>query len=242
MSGRRSAIWASNIRWRWITHYTIWNAYNNQYWPAHYLIDAQGHIRDQHFGEGAYDETERMIQTLLREAHQGMPGMGEGLVQVAGSGVTAAPSDAKSSPETYLGYARQQNLVSPEAIKNDAIAHYSTPHVLEPDQWALSGNWLISAEAAVVQDAGGTISYRFRGRDLNLVLGSAGGRPLRFRVTLDGAVPGKDHGSDIDSRGNGVIREQRLYQLIRQRGKIGTHTFRIEFPDAGAQAFAFTFG
>ncbi len=222
--------------------YLIWKAYNNQYWPAHYLVDAQGHIRDQHFGEGAYAETERMIQSLLKEAHQDMPGMGEGLVQVAGSGVTAAPSYTESSPETYLGYARQQNLVSPEAINKDAIAHFSTPRVLELDQWALSGNWLISAEAAVVQDAGGTISYRFRGRDLNLVLGSAGGKPLRFRVTLDGAEPGTDHGSDIDAQGNGVIREQRLYQLIRQRGKIGTHTFRIEFPDAGTRAFAFTFG
>ncbi len=222
--------------------YLIWKAYNNQYWPAHYLVDARGRIRDQHFGEGAYAETERMIQSLLKEAHQGMPGMAEGLVQVVGSGVTAAPSDTERSPETYLGYARQQNLVSPEAIKEDAIARFSTPRVLEPNQWALSGNWLISAEAAAVQASGGTIRYRFRGRDLNLVLGSPGGKPLRFRITLDGAAPGADHGSDIDAQGNGVIREQRLYQLIRQRGKIGVHTFRIEFLDAGAKAFAFTFG
>ena len=222
--------------------YLIWKAYNNQYWPAHYLIDAQGRIRDQHFGEGAYAETERMIQSLLKEAHQGMSGMGEGLVQVAGAGVTAAPSVIDSSPETYLGYARQRNLVSTEAIKQDIDAYYTTPRALEPDQWGLSGKWLISAEAAVVQDAGGTISYRFRGRDLNLVLGSPGGKPLHFRVTLDGADPGADHGSDIDAQGNGVIREQRLYQLIRQTGKIGVRTFRIEFLDGGAKAFAFTFG
>lgn len=222
--------------------YAIWNAYNNQYWPAHYLIDAQGRIRDQHFGEGAYDETERMIQTLLKEAHQGALAMNEGLVQVAGQGATAAAMDTERSPETYAGYARQQNLVSPEAVKRDVAAHYSTPHVLKPNQWALSGKWRISAEAAAVQSSGGAISYRFQGRDLHLVLGTLHGKPARFRVTLDGGAPGADHGTDIDAQGNGVVREQRLYQLIRQSGKIGVHTFRIEFLDAGAQAFAFTFG
>lgn len=222
--------------------YAIWNAYNNQYWPAHYLIDAQGRIRDQHFGEGAYDETERMIQTLLKEAHLGALAMNEGLVQVAGSGATAAAADTRRSPETYVGYARQQNLVSSEAVKRDVAAHYSTPHVLKPNQWALSGKWRISAEAAVVQSSGGAISYRFQGRDLHLVLGTLHGKPVRFRVTLDGGAPGADHGTDIDAQGNGMVREQRLYQLIRQSGKIGVHTFRIEFLDAGAEAFAFTFG
>jgi len=222
--------------------YTIWNAYNNQYWPAHYLIDAQGHIRDQHFGEGAYDETERMIQTLLKEAHLGALTMNEGLVQVAGQGATAAAMNTKRSPETYVGYARQQNLVSPEPVKRDGAAHYSAPHVLKPDQWALSGKWRLSAESAAVQASGGAISYRFQGRDLHLVLGTLNGKRVRFRVTLDGGAPGADHGTDIDAQGNGVIREQRLYQLIRQSGKIGVHTFRIEFLDPGAEAFAFTFG
>jgi cytochrome c biogenesis protein CcdA/thiol-disulfide isomerase/thioredoxin len=222
--------------------FAIWNAYQNQYWPAHYLIDAQGRIRDQHFGEGAYQETEQMIQTLLREAHQGVLAMNEGLVQVAASGATAAAADMERSPETYLGYARQQNLVSPEAIKRDAASHYSAPHALKLNQWGLSGTWLVSAEAAAVQASGGTISYRFQGRDLHLVLGTLNGKPVRFRVTLDGAAPGADHGADIDAQGNGVIREQRLYQLVRQRGKIAVHTFRIEFLDADAEAFAFTFG
>lgn len=221
--------------------YAIWKAYDNQYWPAHYLIDAQGRIREQHFGEGAYSETERMIQTLLKEAHPGALGV-DGLVQVAGSGATAAAADRQRSPETYVGYARQQNLVSPEAIQQDVAAHYSSPRVLKPDQWALSGKWKVSAESAAVQAAGAAISYRFQGRDLHLVLGTSNGKPVRFRVRLDGAAPGADHGSDIDAQGNGVIREQRLYQLIRQSGKITDHTFRIEFPDAGAQAFAFTFG
>jgi len=222
--------------------FAIWNAYKNQYWPAHYLIDAQGRIRHQHFGEGAYRETEQMIQTLLKEAHQGVLAMGDGLVQVEGSGATAAATDMEHSPETYLGYARQQNLVSPEAIKRDVAARYSAPRVLKPNQWALSGKWRVSAESAAVLASGGAISYRFQGRDLHLVLGTPNGKPVRFRVTLDGAAPAADHGADIDAQGNGVIREQRLYQLIRQSGKITVHTFRIEFLDADAEAFAFTFG
>ena len=222
--------------------YTIWNAYQNQYWPAHYLIDANGKIRHQHFGEGAYRETEQMIQMLLKEAHQGVLATVNELVQVAGSGATAAAAQSERSPETYLGYARQRNLVSPEAIQQDVAVQYSTPHTLEPDQWALSGQWQLSAEAAALQSSGGAISYRFLGRDLHLVLGSDNGKPVRFKVTLDGVAPGPDHGVDIDAQGNGVIREQRLYQLIRQNGKTGARTFRIEFPDAGAEAFAFTFG
>jgi hypothetical protein len=168
--------------------------------------------------------------------------MDDELVQVAGSGATAAPSASARSPETYLGYARQENLSSPEAISKDAAANYSAPGTLDMNHWALSGKWLVTAESSALQDAGGAISYRFLGRDLHLVLGSRSGKPVRFKVTLDGAAPGADHGADIDAEGNGVIREQRLYQLIRQSGEIGAHTFRIEFPDAGAEAFAFTFG
>lgn len=221
--------------------YVIWNAYQNQYWPAHYLVDMNGKIRHQHFGEGAYQETELMIQTLLKEAHQGKLAV-SGLVDAQGSGATAAAADTARSPETYLGYARQQNLVSPEAIRKDTAAQYSTPRVLKLNQWALNGRWQLSAEAAVLHQPGGAISYHFQGRDLHLVLGSHSGKPIRFKVTLDGAAPGKDHGVDIDASGNGVIREQRLYQLIRQGGKITSRIFRIEFLDADAAAFAFTFG
>lgn len=222
--------------------YAIWNAYKNEYWPAHYLIDANGKIRHQHFGEGAYQETEQMIQALLREAHQGVLAMGDELVQVAGTGASAAAAAMERSPETYLGYARQQNLVSPEAIRQDVAAQYSAPPALKLNQWALQGKWLVSEQSAATPATGGAISYRFQGRDLHLVLGSRNGKPVRFRVTLDGAAPGADHGTDIDAQGNGVIREQRLYQLIRQSGKIENRTFRIEFLDAGAEAFAFTFG
>ena len=222
--------------------YAIWNAFHNKYWPAHYLFDANGKLRHQHFGEGAYGETERMIRSLLEEAHHGKLAMNDELVQVAGTGSTAAAADTERSPETYVGYARQQNLASPEPVQQDVAAQYSAPRKLETSHWALSGNWLVSAESAAVQTPGAAISYRFQGRDLHLVLGSPGDQPVRFRVTLDGKAPGANHGTDIDAQGNGIIREQRLYQLIRQSGKIGVHTFRIEFMDEGAKAFAFTFG
>jgi cytochrome c biogenesis protein CcdA/thiol-disulfide isomerase/thioredoxin len=222
--------------------YTIWNAFKNDAWPAHYLIDAQGMIRQQHFGEGAYEETEQMIQLLLKEAHHEEKYKSEGFVHVTGTGTTAAATDMERSPETYLGYGRQQNFASPEAIKQDTAAQYSSPGALKTDQWSLSGNWIISTEKIVSQAAGGTISFRFQGRDLHLVLGSQNHKPVRFKVTLDGIPPGADHGTDIDSHGNGVISEQRLYQLIRKRGKNSMHTFSITFSDAGAEAFAFTFG
>ena len=224
--------------------FAIWNAYKNQYWPAHYLIDAQGKIRHQHFGEGAYQETEQMIQTLLKETHQGVLATGDELVQVAGSGATAATTadDARRSPETYLGYARQQNLASPETIKKDVTGTYSTPKLLALNHWGLSGAWKVGKQSAQLQTAGGAISYHFHGRDLHLVLGSPSSKPLRFRVTLDGAAPGANHGVDIDASGNGNIKEQRLYQLIRQSDDTREHTFKIEFLDAEAEAFAFTFG
>lgn len=222
--------------------YAIWNAFSNQYWPAHYLYDANGKLREQHFGEGNYAETERMIQALLHEAHPEVQMAEAAPVQIAASGATAADSGSDRSPETYVGYGRLQNLVSPEPLQHDRTARYSTPRALLPDQWALGGDWQVNEESASVQAAGGSISYRFRGRDLHLVLGTPDGKPVRFRVTLDGHAPAADHGTDIDAQGNGVVREQRLYQLIRQSGSPGVHTFRIEFLDAGTQAFAFTFG
>ena len=222
--------------------YSIWNAYSNKYWPAHYLIDAHGKMRHQHFGEGAYQETEQMIQTLLKESHQGILATGDQLVQVAGTGATASATDLEHSPETYLGFARQRNFASPEAIKQDIAGQYTVPSSFKLNQWGLTGQWRISAESAQLQNAGGSISFRFFGRDLHLVLGSRNSEPVRFKVTLDGLVPGADHGSDIDAQGNGVVKQQRLYQLIRQKGKIAVHTFRIEFPDGNIEAFAFTFG
>jgi cytochrome c biogenesis protein CcdA/thiol-disulfide isomerase/thioredoxin len=222
--------------------FAVWNAFRNEYWPAHYLIDAQGNIRHRHAGEGAYQETEQMIQVLLKEAHQGQLSVAKEWVVVAESGISAAPTEAQTSPETYLGYARQENLASPEAVQRDVVTRYSTPPLLNIDQWALSGHWRVSSESAALHIAGGSISHYFQGRDLNLVLGSSAHKDVRVKVTLEGAPPGVDHGLDIDAQGYGIIREQRLYQLIRQSGALKHRRFRIEFLNPDVEAFAFTFG
>ncbi len=211
------------------------------YWPAHYFIDAEGHVRHHHFGEGGYDESERVIQQLLAEAGKGVPTAG--LVAVKASGVEAAPdmSDV-GSPETYIGYDRAENFVSPGGAVQDA------PHAYEPgmprlNEWGLSGDWTIGGEHAVLDKPDGAITYRFHARDLHLVLGPGpDGKPVRFRVTLDGAALGGSHGTDTDEDGNGTVTGQRLYQLVRQDGTIADRTFEIRFLDPGVQAYAFTFG
>jgi cytochrome c biogenesis protein CcdA/thiol-disulfide isomerase/thioredoxin len=224
------------------SNYAIWKAFNNEYWPAHYFIDAQGIIRYHHFGEGKYDESEEVIQQLLREKNAGLKAAG--LVQVAASGAQAAPDFGDvASPETYIGYSRQQNYASPEKIRQDAPQAYTAPSRLTVNQWGLAGNWNVSDEHAALLAAPGKIIFRFHARDLHLVLGPGkNGKPVRFRVRIDGTPPGADHGGDTDEQGAGVVKEYRLYQLIRQRGKIEDRTFEIEFLDPGVQAFAFTFG
>jgi thiol-disulfide isomerase/thioredoxin len=221
--------------------YAIWNAFQNEYWPAHYLVDAQGRLRHQHFGEGAYMETEQQIQVLLKEANKDIA-LNNELVRVQGTGATAEAAEEDRSPETYLGYERQQNFSSREPIKHDIAVRYTAPRALRVNQWALNGNWEVTGESALLHADGGAISFHFQGRDLHLVLGGSAGKPLRFKVTLNGVAPGNDHGTDIDAAGYGVIREHRLYQLIRQSGAVSDKTFRIEFLDDGAEAFAFTFG
>jgi cytochrome c biogenesis protein CcdA/thiol-disulfide isomerase/thioredoxin len=223
--------------------YAIWQAFNNQYWPAHYFIDATGHIRAHHFGEGNYDESEQIIRTLLTEAGQSElppPGMG-GAKAV---GVQAPPDEAHDqSPETYVGYRRADNFASPGGFAQDQAHAYSAPAALKLNQWALSGSWNVDPEKAVLGASGGKIVFRFYARDLHLVLGpGSGGKPVRFRVTLDGVAPAANHGADTDSSGAGIIDGQRLYQLIRQSGDVGEHVFSIEFLDPGVQAYSFTFG
>jgi thiol-disulfide isomerase/thioredoxin len=222
--------------------YAIWQAFNNQYWPAHYFIDAQGRIRGHHFGEGNYEESEQLIRTLLAEAGQTtLPGMAQG---TRGEGVEAAAGKGTvRSPETYVGYGRAENFVSPGGFAHDEAKSYAAPGALELNQWALDGNWTVEGERAMLNDARGSIVFRFHARDLHLVLGpGADGKPVRFRVSIDGQAPDENRGTDIDARGEGVVREQRLYQLIRQSGDIEARTFTIEFPDGGVQAYAFTFG
>ncbi|MFT4112761.1 thioredoxin family protein [Silvibacterium sp.] len=220
----------------------IWNAFSNQYWPAHYLIDAKGHVRYQHFGEGEYDETEKQIQELLKEAHA--TSMPTGIASVHGEGAQAA-ADTRDvrSPETYLGYERAENFVSPGGLKHNVDRLYAEPKSLDRNDWGLIGQWADQGQAAVLRTASGKIVYRFHARDLHMVLApGADGKPVHFKVTIDGQAPGENHGTDTDAQGNGVVTEDRLYQLIRQKGSIADHTFTIEFEEPGVQAFTFTFG
>lgn len=222
-------------------NYRIWQAFNNQYWPAHYFIDANGRIRYQHFGEGDYAQSERVIQTLLRLA--GGKDTSTAISQVHGQGVEQAASrQTDISPETYLGYQRAENFASAPAVQ-DSAADYAASPLLLLNHWALAGNWTIGAERATLNTPDGRIVYRFHARDLHLVLGPAAtGQPIAFKVTLDGKAPGEMHGVDVAPDGSGVITDQRLYQLIRQTDGAGEHTFSIEFERAGVSAYAFTFG
>jgi cytochrome c biogenesis protein CcdA/thiol-disulfide isomerase/thioredoxin len=221
--------------------YKIWRGFDNEYWPTHYFIDAQGHRRYSHFGEGNYDESERVIQRLLAEAgNKEVPG---GVADVNAAGAQAAPSTSDQSPETYVGYNRADNFVSPGGLVTDESHVYAAAARPALNQWSLVGDWTDKGEYAALNQPNGRIAYRFHARDLHLVLGpSPDGKPVRFRVTIDGAAPGIDHGADIDADGQGVVKEQRLYQLIRQSGDVADRTFEIEFLDPGVQAFAFTFG
>ncbi|MES2255642.1 MAG: cytochrome c biogenesis protein DipZ [Pseudomonadota bacterium] len=219
----------------------IWQAFNNQYWPAHYFIDAEGRIRAHHFGEGEYDKSERIIQTLLKEAgYKDVPG---GVVDPDAKGaLAAADGNNMESPETYLGYGRGTNFAS-NTPQPDKIATYTTPYPLGPNQWGLTGRWTIGEEKSVSAAPGAKITFYFHARDLHLVLGpGAGNKPVRFKVTMDGQKLGAAHGVDTDEAGNGTVTGQRLYQLIRQTGTIDNHTFSIEFLDPGVEAYAFTFG
>jgi cytochrome c biogenesis protein CcdA/thiol-disulfide isomerase/thioredoxin len=221
--------------------YAIWSAFNNQYWPAHYFIDAQGRIRGHHFGEGDYAASEQLLRQLLTEA-------GAQHLSVAaephGSGVEAAPDMPDvGSPETYVGYERAANFASPGGELHDQAKNYSAPGALQLNQWGLKGAWRVEGERAVAAKPGAAIVFRFRARDLHLVLGPAdGGQAVRFRVSIDGHAPGNDHGSDVQPDGSGSVQEQRLYQLLRQNQTQAEHTFAIEFLDAGVQAYSFTFG
>jgi cytochrome c biogenesis protein CcdA/thiol-disulfide isomerase/thioredoxin len=221
--------------------YAIWRGFANQYWPAHYFIDASGDIRAHHFGEGDYEGSERIIRELLTQAgYKDLPPAG---AAPAAAGIEAAPDmEHVSSQETYVGYRRADGFRSPGGFADDRPKSYALPASLQLNEWALLGRWTDDPEKAVLDAAPGEIAFRFLARDLHLVLGPAPDRPVRYRVRLDGLAPGANHGVDTDAEGNGVIREQRLYQLIRQASPGAPHTFSIEFLDSGAQAYSFTFG
>ena len=224
------------------SNYAVWRAFDNNYWPALYLADGQGRIRAHHFGEGAYEMSEMIIQQLLADA--GSTGLTEDLVAVQPQGTeVAADWSTLESPESYLGYEQGDRLASPGGALPDEPHAYGIPTRLRTNDWALSGVWTMTEKAAVLDQAPGRIAYRFHARDVNLVMGPGErGNSLRFHVSVDGKAPGAAHGTDVDDRGQGTAADQRLYQLIRQQGDIEDGTFEIEFLDPGAEAFCFTFG
>jgi len=222
--------------------YKIWNAFNNDYWPAQYLVDAKGRIRYHHKGEGSFGEIEHAIRELLKE--NGASGLSADSIQISPVGIEAA-GDAvnERSPETYLGYREAQRFNSRERLLRDSAKIYSSPAKMPLNHWGLSGLWAINPESAVLKAVPGKIVFRFHSRDLNLVLApTKEGKPVRFRVRLDGAAPGENCGVDTARNGTGEVREPRLYQLIRQKGPIADRTFEIEFLDPGVHALDFTFG
>ena len=214
--------------------YAIWRAFDNEYWPALYFVDTEGIIRDRHFGEGRYEQSERVIQQLL--------GVKRELVSVKGIGVEAeADWDHLRTPETYLGYGRGENFASAGGVGLDERRAYTLPERLNLNHWALAGEWTVGREQVALDQAGGTIAYRFHARDAHLVL-AARQAPIPFRLTLDGEPPGLSHGVDVDGDGSGLLRDGRLYQLVRQAGAVRDRTLEITFLEAGAEAYVFTFG
>jgi len=221
--------------------HVIWRAFKNQYWPALYFIDSQGRARHHHFGEGAYQQSEIIIQVLLAEA--AVDSIDREPVSVNAQGVEAAADwGSLRSAENYVGYARTQNFASPGGAVLDKPRMYQLPARLRLNDWALSGDWTVKKDAAVLNTPNGRIAYSFHARDLHLVLGPAApGTSVRFRVLIDGRPPGAAHGIDGDEQSDGTVTEQRLYQLIRQPKPITDRQFEIEFR-SGVEAFAFTFG
>ena len=224
------------------SHFAIWRAFDNHYWPALYFVDAHGHLRHHHFGEGEYETLERMIQRLLTEA--GALGVSHELVAVDASGAEAAADwGSLQSAETYVGYDRASDFASPGGAVLDQGHVYEIPEHLRRNHWALSGDWTVGAQSAVSSTPNGRIAYRFHARDVNLVMGPGEhDTQVRFKVRIDGQNLAAAHGLDVDDHGRGTLTAPRMYQLVRQPGPITEHTFEIEFLDPGAATFVFTFG
>jgi CheY-like chemotaxis protein len=221
--------------------YAVWDAFANRYWPAVYIADAEGRIRHHQFGEGGYEECERVIQQLLREA--GGAAVSDDLISIVPDGVEAqADWGHVETPETYVGYQQGRNFASPEGVTIDEPRVYSVPEQLRLNSWALSGDWTVEGRAAVLNRADGGIAFRFHARDVNLVLRSRTGEPVPFRVLVDGSPPGAAHGLDTDDEGNGTLVRPRLYQLVRQQGQVADRTFEIDFVAPGVEGYVFTFG
>jgi len=222
--------------------YAVWDAFANRYWPATYIADAEGRIRHHQFGEGGYEQIERIVQQLLREA--GRTDIGDELVSVAEDGFEAQADWANlETPETYLGSQQAQNFASGGDAGFGGPRTYAVPEKLRLNQWALGGDWTVESRASVLNEADGSIAFRFHARDVNLVMGPRSrGASVPFRVLVDGEPPGDAHGLDVDEEGRGTVSQQRLYQLVRERGQITDRTFEITFLAPGVEAYSFTFG
>jgi thiol-disulfide isomerase/thioredoxin len=222
--------------------YAVWRAFANRGWPGIYFIDAHGKVRGYRLGEGGYDEGEQLIRTLLAEA--GHDPSDVPLAPIEGEGIEAAADWADlGSPEAYLGYDKAAGFASPGGLRNDAARSYAAAASLSRNRWDLAGSWKVGREYAALESGPGTIRFRFHARDAHLVLGGAAdGRPVRFRVTIDGHAPSASHGVDVDAAGWGEVKDDRLYQLVRQPGEIADRTVAIEFSRPGVRAYVFTFG
>jgi hypothetical protein len=240
----RSALDEMDVRYPIVVDndYAVWRAFNNNYWPALYFADAGGRIRHHRFGEEDYEQSERVIQGLLRDAGAG--DVDDRLVSVDTSGVySPADWETLGSPETYVGYDRAAGFASPGGLVPDRSHHYEEPPGLDLNQWSLSGEWTAGAQPTELNAPGGRIRHRFQARDVNLVMGADGGAgSAPFQVRIDGEAPGDAHGLDVDAEGNGTVAKERLYQLVRQPGSHPDRTFEITFLDSGVQAYVFTFG
>jgi thiol-disulfide isomerase/thioredoxin len=239
LDGIRAAIEARQIAYPVAvdSEYGVWDAFANRYWPALYFVDREGTIRYQHFGEGRYEDSERMIRELLD-----LPA--DDVLVLETEGIEAqADWDSLASPETYLGAERGERFASPGGGRRDERRSYTAPSSLGLNLWSLAGEWTIGSTAATLHEAGGALAYRFRARDVNLVMGPGQGvAPIPFRVSVDGAQPGAAHGVDVDGGGEGVAADRRLFQLVRQPERVDEHTFEITFLEPGVEVYAFTFG
>jgi thiol-disulfide isomerase/thioredoxin len=222
--------------------FAVWRAFDNNAWPALYFVDAEGRIRHHHLGEEDYERSERVIQQLLTDA--GADSLDRKLVSPEVAGVeVAADWETLGSPESYVGYARGQNLASPGGVVPDERRSYDAPPELGLNEWSLAGDWTVGREPALSNEPDCRIAFRFQARDVNLVMGpSAAADTVRFRVSIDGAPPGRSHGTDVDDEGNGAVTDTRLYQLVRRPERGTEGTFEITFLVPGIQAYVFTFG
>jgi thiol-disulfide isomerase/thioredoxin len=222
--------------------FAVWQQFANQGWPGFAFIDAKGHMRAYRIGEGEYDRSEQLIRQLLTESGQDVSAVPVSPIPAKGIETQADWADLRS-PEAYVGYEKAEGFRSPGGLSRDRTRLYAPAAGLPLNSWDLAGNWSIGPEFATTGSSGSTLRYRFHARDVHLVLGGAAdGRPVRFRVTIDGKAPGSSHGADIDTDGWGDVREDRLYQLVRQPGTIGDHTVAITFDKPGVRAYVFTFG